>query len=89
MVTDLEQSIQDKYTTEVKSQANELGGFFFFFFLYICTAQLSTSISKSLNYIFQKKTHTSTVSNGRKNAAALKRLTEAHLIVLIFLSSVS
>lgn len=67
VTTDLEQSIQDKYTTEVKSQANELGGFFFFFFpLYICTAQLSTSISKSLNYIFQKKTDTSTVSNGRK-----------------------
>lgn len=65
VTTDLEQSIQDKYTTEVNSQANELGGFFFSP-LYICTAQLSTSISKSLNYIFQKKTDTLTVSNGRK-----------------------
>lgn len=66
VTTDLEQSIQDEYTTEVNSQANELGGFFFFFPLYICTAQLSTSISKSLNYIFQKKTDTLTVSNGRR-----------------------
>lgn len=32
VTTDLEQSIQDKYPTEVNSQANELGGFFFFFF---------------------------------------------------------
>lgn len=30
VTTDLEQSIQDEYTTEVNSQANELGGFFFF-----------------------------------------------------------
>ena len=67
VTTDLEQSIQDKYPTEVNSQANELGGFFFFFFpFYICTAQLSTSISKTLNYIFQKKTNILTVSNGRK-----------------------
>ena len=66
VTTDLEQSIQDKYATEVNSQANELGGLFFFFPFYICTAQLSTSISKPLNYIFQKKTNILTVSNGRK-----------------------
>lgn len=40
--TDLEQSIPDKHTTEVNSQANELGGFFgwgfLFIFIYIFTS---------------------------------------------------
>lgn len=56
VTTDLEQSIWDKHTTEVNSQANELEVFLVrFCFYFFGTAQLSTSISKSLNYIFQKK----------------------------------
>lgn len=52
VTTNLEQSIQDKHTTEVNSQANELGSFlvgFSFFLFFFGTSVLLSSALQSPN----------------------------------------